>query len=476
MSADALGLVSSIADGGVAHFVDSVAYTSGQLFEWRNGGVAKASVEWDGRMTAVVFDGPIGTGAATPAAVSATTGVFGGDVVVANGNGVVIGHSALVAAGSDTAELQVLGTLSSDSTFMIGRWQANANAGQISFFKTRTAAIGGANATVVTGDALGHIRAYGDDGTDNDTLSSAIVFDTEGTIGTGQVPGIIRFQVAAAGSLADAVTIASDKAATFSGILSVDDTTDATSATSASIQTDGGIACVLDLWVGNDLQMGSSGAVINYNSGDVTWTHSAGKLTLGGDGAVEIDLSGATVTADIPASLVTAGTFGTGAYVFDDAVTGITALGVVTSLTLTGAAGAARIDINPGSDIDADLITVGVTGAPRLFWDESEDRFSFDHGFAVPAGAVGAAALSFAGDPNTGIYQIAGDSIGFTSGGTLGLTIAGAASPAATFAGTLAIAGNIGFYGQAATAKPTGVAVSDAAIHAALVTLNLIAA
>lgn len=32
-----------------------------------------------------------------------------------------------------------------------------------------------------------------------------------------------------------------------------------------------------------------------------------------------------------------------------------------------------------------------------------------------------------------------------------------------------------GFYGQAAVAKPTGVAVTEIGIHAALVTLNLIA-
>ena len=52
-----------------------------------------------------------------------------------------------------------------------------------------------------------------------------------------------------------------------------------------------------------------------------------------------------------------------------------------------------------------------------------------------------------------------------------------AASPfTATFAGAVSITGNIGFYGQAATAKPTGVLVTAAAIHAALVTLNLIAA
>jgi hypothetical protein len=35
------------------------------------------------------------------------------------------------------------------------------------------------------------------------------------------------------------------------------------------------------------------------------------------------------------------------------------------------------IDINPGSDVDADLITVGVTGAPTLYWDESEHGLAF---------------------------------------------------------------------------------------------------
>ncbi len=32
-------------------------------------------------------------------------------------------------------------------------------------------------------------------------------------------------------------------------------------------------------------------------------------------------------------------------------------------------------DVNPGADIDADLTTVGVTGSPKLWWDESQDAF-----------------------------------------------------------------------------------------------------
>ena len=60
------------------------------------------------------------------------------------------------------------------------------------------------------------------------------------------------------------------------------------------------------------------------------------------------------------------------------------------------------------------------------------------------------------------------------TGGVLGSTTAITIGSTAGTSGTI-LNGNIGFYGQAATAKPTGVAVTAAAIHAALVTLNLIA-
>lgn len=42
---------------------------------------------------------------------------------------------------------------------------------------------------------------------------------------------------------------------------------------------------------------------------------------------------------------------------------------VAGTITINGING---IDINPGSDVDVDLITVGVTGTPKLSWDESE--------------------------------------------------------------------------------------------------------
>jgi hypothetical protein len=53
------------------------------------------------------------------------------------------------------------------------------------------------------------------------------------------------------------------------------------------------------------------------------------------------------------------------------------------------------IDINPGSDADADLLTVGVTGAPTFSWDESSNQFRSTHGLII--GATGDGAHTIAG-------------------------------------------------------------------------------
>lgn len=46
------------------------------------------------------------------------------------------------------------------------------------------------------------------------------------------------------------------------------------------------------------------------------------------------------------------------------------------------------IDVNPDSDVDADLITMSVTGTPKLWWDESDNRFTMSHGLDIDAGQL----------------------------------------------------------------------------------------
>lgn len=82
---------------------------------------------------------------------------------------------------------------------------------------------------------------------------------------------------------------------TSSGVLSVDDTTETTSGTTGSIHTDGGLGVAKDIYLGDDLLI-ATGAVFNWAAGDVTLTHAAGKLTFGGDGAVEIDFNNHEMT------------------------------------------------------------------------------------------------------------------------------------------------------------------------------------
>ncbi len=48
-----------------------------------------------------------------------------------------------------------------------------------------------------------------------------------------------------------------------------------------------------------------------------------------------------------------------------------------TGATIRGTNG---YDVDPESDIDTDIISVNVTGSPKLWWDESEDKFALTHG------------------------------------------------------------------------------------------------
>lgn len=72
--------------------------------------------------------------------------------------------------------------------------------------------------------------------------------------------------------------------------------------------------------------------------------------------------------------------------VFNGALTITHSLNLLTidggGLALTGLVG---IDYNPGSDADTDIITIGVTGAPRVFWDESQDKYSSTKGWEFSA-------------------------------------------------------------------------------------------
>ncbi|KKM93852.1 hypothetical protein LCGC14_1204180, partial [marine sediment metagenome] len=82
-------------------------------------------------------------------------------------------------------------------------------------------------------------------------------------------------------------------------------------------------------------------------------------------------IHGITDTADL--ALLSANNVFTGTNEFQNDVTIATADG---------------IDYDPGSDTDVDLITIGVTGTPKLWWDEATDSFEMNKSLTLPGGSL----------------------------------------------------------------------------------------
>jgi hypothetical protein len=172
----------------------------------------------------------------------------------------------------------------------------------------------------------------------------------------------------------------------------------------------------------------------------------------------------------------TAGSAGAGALV----VTGGLATGAASyfggDVTLSKATPALSL-VNTSASTFAQFLAQSTVNRSIIVGQFGDSSAGTTLGIANAAGALIATTTTGANYPDKLTITTIGRAapIYFGTNNTLALTLDGT-TQAATFAGAVSITGNVGFYGQAATAKPTGVAVTAAAIHAALVTLNLIAA
>lgn len=110
--------------------------------------------------------------------------------------------SSLFANAAVTPSFQVLGN-NGNAAIGIARYSANGNVASLYIAKSRSGTIGGTG-VVTTGDGLGALSFSGDDGT-NLVTSSSIIGVCTGTIGTGAIPGLLRFSTATA---AGTVTVA----------------------------------------------------------------------------------------------------------------------------------------------------------------------------------------------------------------------------------------------------------------------------
>ena len=144
-----------------------------------------------------------------------------GDTYVANGSGVIVGHTSqeTISIGDGSTDLvpevQVLGTAQADASLMLAAFSAtatSAGAPLLALVKSGDAAIDGTHVIVTDGEELGNIIAYGDDGVDLESPAASIQFEVDGTPGAGDMPGRILFNTSPDGGsvLTEAMRISQD--------------------------------------------------------------------------------------------------------------------------------------------------------------------------------------------------------------------------------------------------------------------------
>ena len=127
------------------------------------------------------------------------------DTLLANGTGLVVGHTAQVSGYTAVSpEAQILGTAVADTSLLIGRWSADAVGPYLQLVKSRNATIG-STTVVQSGDVLGTISWQGDDtGAEFEIPAATIFAAVDGTPGGNDMPGRLVFATTA--DSANAVT------------------------------------------------------------------------------------------------------------------------------------------------------------------------------------------------------------------------------------------------------------------------------
>lgn len=131
------------------------------------------------------------------------------NVLIADGNGLVVGGLAQQTVAGGIQELQVVGTAAADSRMLLGRWSADVSAPLFTFSKSRDGTIG--SFTIVeNGDDLGIIGFYADDGNDLTSQAASILAKVDdASPASNQIGGALVFATSAtdAASVTEAMRI-----------------------------------------------------------------------------------------------------------------------------------------------------------------------------------------------------------------------------------------------------------------------------
>ena len=162
----------------------------------------------------IALETKLGSGSTTPTATAVlvgsgtgtsawdTTPTFG-DVSIADGKGLVVGHTAgdtTMWAAYATPEFQVLGT-AADSGIGAVRYSADAFGPMIGMGKSRHADLAG-NTIVADDDVLGKLIWFGADGNAAATIGAEVFARVNGTPGNGDMPTELVFATTADGASA----------------------------------------------------------------------------------------------------------------------------------------------------------------------------------------------------------------------------------------------------------------------------------
>ena len=153
--------------------------------------------------------GDTNTRFAFPSADTITLDTSGSERLRVDSSGrVLIGHTASINVDSHTSALQVNGDDYSGSTISIISNSNDTNGGYLFFSKQRSGSAGGTT-IVQNGDTLGSLRFLGMDGTDYDNAAASIECNVDGTPGSNDIPGLLRFFTGDNGTLSERMRITS---------------------------------------------------------------------------------------------------------------------------------------------------------------------------------------------------------------------------------------------------------------------------
>jgi len=110
-----------------------------------------------------------------------------------------VNHTADVAPDGYDSKLQLCDNSYQGSSVVLRRDQNNTSGGTLIFAKSRSSSKGG-NAIVNDGDDCGSIRWYGNDGADINNEVARIRAEVDGTPGSNDMPGRLRFYTTADGA------------------------------------------------------------------------------------------------------------------------------------------------------------------------------------------------------------------------------------------------------------------------------------